>query len=208
MSFFFPFRLLFGPLSSSSFFASSRARALELGTRVAVGDLRGADEERALERRVVRGLRLREVLLREVLPPPALHLAALDRLLGTSVAGAEREDTAVRRERASVVEQHVVTQPRELEGQLGLAVSGRERRLDLEEVRDGLVLAPHLVCPACSFEERRELAGAHRAGIDRAFGSRIAESRTELVPGLLVVGFVLENAQGVANRVGAHLDPG
>ena len=100
----------------------------ELGPRVAVRHLGGAHEQRALERCVVRGLRLGEVALREVLPLRVLRLAALDRFFRASGRpGAASSSAPIRGERARVVEEVVVADARELGDELGSRVRRRRR---------------------------------------------------------------------------------
>ena len=78
--------------------------------------------------------------------------------------------------------------------------------LDLEESRDRVVLAAHLVGAARRLETSfDELVAAHLAVRRRLLGAtRHAERRAQVAPRLLVVGIVLQQAEGVPDRLRAH----
>ena len=104
----------------------------------------------------------------------------------------------------------VVANARELGDELCFAIAAerlRDHGLDGEQLRDRLVLATHLVRLARCLEEQGQLVESELAGRDSAFlarRGRVAERGAEVAPGLIVVRLVLEDAEGVADRIRGH----
>ena len=176
-------------------------RLRERRAPIAVRDLGGAHEERALERHLARVLRFGDVAIDEVGPLAALRFALLDRFLGLDVARTQLEEPRVRGRAALVVEELLVEHPRELRLQLRLTRRAtRQRRFDREHPRDGIVLTPHLVRATRRLEQLRQLFAVHA---DVAATHDVSQ----VLPRLVVIGVVLEKPQGAADLLRAHPSP-
>ena len=187
--------------------SGAACRASSSGTRVAVGDLGRADEQRALERRVAGGLRLGEIALREVLPlRSASPRSARSPPRPSASSGRSVEEPPVRRDRARVVEQDVVA-------------DAAPARRQSSASRSPVASAASISSSSATASYSRRISCARRAASSSAASSvrrrcspgstvavfgREAEANPAVAPCLLVVGLVLEDAEGVSDRVRAH----
>ena len=147
-------------------------------------------------------LRLLHVALDKLAPLGALRVGALERVAPHRASfGSPARQTLVGGAGPASSMQVFVEHAGQLGEELGFARGpSRGHELDLEQLRDGLVLAPALVSPARGFEELREL-------VRLMPGSRSTSSRSSC-HAWSVIGVVLQKPQGALDRLRAHPSPG